>query len=157
MNAERLCRAFLILALIGGSFAMVAHAEDMAIDLSGAGAAGQWVFSDANGRIANGELVLDGRVTPAKAFFLPYEWGDVTLRAKFLVEPQSHGVLACGFVVRAADAWNYYYVHYDKGQAILCRSDKNESWNEITRVSGLDKPAGTWHDGMLECLSLIHI
>jgi BNR repeat-like domain/3-keto-disaccharide hydrolase len=129
-----------------------ASAQDMAIDLSGPDAAKQWAFSDDNARIADGELVLDGRVTATKAFFTPYEWGDVTLKARFLVEPQSHGVLACGFVVRAKDAFHYYYVHYDKGQAILCRSDNNEGWNEIKRVGRLEKPAGSWHEGQLQCV-----
>ncbi len=131
------------------SFA-VAEAQDMAIDLSAPDAAKQWRFSDANATIANGELVLDGRATSTKAFFLPYEWTDVTLKAKFLVDP-GQGVLACGFVVRAVDGSNHYYVHYDKGQAILCRSDKAKSWHEIKRVSNLDKPAGNWHEGVLQC------
>ena len=28
-----------------------------------------------------------------------------------------------------------------------CASDANQSWNEIKRVGGLDKPAGQWHEG----------
>ena len=138
--------AFLLLAVAVWLFPSRARAQEMAVEP----AAEQWVFSDDNGRIEGGELVLDGRVAATKAFFKPYEWADVTLRAKFLVEP-GQGVLACGFVVRATDGEHYYYVHYDKGQAILCRSDKAKSWNEIKRVSGLDKPAGQWHEGQLEC------
>ena len=45
-------------------------------------------------------------------------------------------------MVRAEDGSHYYYVHYDRAQAILCRSDKDVSWNEIKRVGKLDKPAG---------------
>jgi photosystem II stability/assembly factor-like uncharacterized protein len=95
-------------------------------------------------------LLLDGRQEMSRAIFLPFEWDGVTLRAKFLVEPAEHGVLACGFVVRAQDAQTSYYVHFDRGQAILVRSDANQSWNEIKRVGGLDKPAGTWHTGELQ-------
>ena len=73
------------------------------------------------------ELILDGRAQMSRAFFLPMEWEDVTLRAKFLVEPAEKGVLACGFVVRAQDAVTYYYVHFDRAQAILVRSDENVS------------------------------
>ncbi len=104
---------------------------------------------DPTASIANGELVLDGRKAPSRAVFLPWEWGDVTLRASFYVEPAAEGVLACGFMVRLADASTYYYVHFDRAQAILVRSDIEQSWNEIRRASGLDKPAGAWHTGEL--------
>ena len=50
-----------------------------------------------------------------------YEWEDVSVRARFLVEPASEGVLACGFMVRVADTATYYYVHFDRAQAILVR------------------------------------
>jgi hypothetical protein len=131
--------------------ALPALGADLTVDLSGADAAENWAFSDGNGRIEKGELILDGRIAATKAYYLPLEWEDVSLKAKFMVEP-GNGVLACGFVVRAADGLHYYYVHYDKGQAILCRSDKGKSWNEIKRVSNLDKPAGQWHTGELQCV-----
>ena len=73
------------------------------------------------------------------------------LEAKFKVDPQKSGVLACGFMVRAADATTFYYVHFDRSQAILVRSGDTGSWNEIKRVGYLDKPAGRWHLGQLEC------
>ncbi len=69
-----------------------------------------------------------------------------------LVEPESEGVLACGFIVRATDTATYYYVHFDRTQAILVRSDADNSWNELQRVGSLTKPAGQWHEGRLECL-----
>ncbi|MCP4644822.1 MAG: DUF1080 domain-containing protein [bacterium] len=128
--------------------AIPATGQDMPIDLS---ASSQWKFQDERAAIRDGELVLDGRDVTTKAVFMPYEWADVTLQAKFMVEP-SQGVMACGFVVRASDAYNAYYVHYDKGQAILCRSTKEKEWNEIKRVKDLDKPAGEWHEGKLECV-----
>ncbi len=107
---------------------------------------------DDTAAVHDGELVLDGRQQMSRAIFEPMVWDDVTLRAKFLVEPADEGVLACGFVVRAEDAATYYYVHYDRGQAILCRSDPSVSWSEIKRTSGLNKPAGEWHDGELQCI-----
>jgi hypothetical protein len=53
---------------------------------------------------------------------------------------------------RVANAQTYYYVHYDRSQAILCRSSPERSWQEIKRMSNLDKPAGQWHEGKVECL-----
>jgi len=126
-----------------------ARAEELAIDLSAEGAAEKWVFLDKTASIGNGELVLDGRRKASRAFFKPLVWEDVTLRARFMVEPAEDGVLACGFVVRAADAATYYYVHFDRTQAILVRSDSGKSWNEIKRVGNLDKPAGEWHTAEL--------
>jgi len=121
------------------------------LDLGDPATASQWLFLDSNGRIEGDELVLDGRQAMCKAFFLPLTWKDATLEAKFLVEPADKGVLACGFMVRAVDGARSYYVHFDRGQAILCRSDEDRSWIEIKRVSGLRKPAGQWHTGVLEC------
>ena len=138
-----------VLAVMAGILRQVAAAEELAIDLSAPGAAGQWVFLDKTASSSGGELVLDGRQQMSRAFFTPLQWEDVTLRAKFLVEPAERGVLACGFVVRAVDARTCYYVHFDRGQAILVRSDQSQSWNEIRRAGGLDKPAGTWHTGEL--------
>jgi hypothetical protein len=152
MKVMRRIRPLLSFLLMGTIYSATTFAADHAIDLSGADAVADWTFYDDKARIEKGELVLDGRLAPTKAYYLPLEWADVSLKAKFLVEPQNNGVLACGFVVRAADAFHYYYVHYDKGQAILCRSDKGQSWIEITRVGSLDKPAGNWHEGELQCI-----
>ena len=139
---------FAVLAGIGETAGSAA--DEMSIDLAATDAVGQWKFLENTAAIQGGELVLDGRQETSCAVFLPFEWDDVTLRAKFLVEPADQGVLACGFVVRAQDAQTYYYVHFDRGQAILVRSDASQSWNEIKRVGGLDKPAGTWHTGELQ-------
>lgn len=125
-------------------------AEELAIDLSAVDAVDRWVFPESSAMIQDGELVLDGRQAMSRAFFQPMEWSDVRLRAKFLVEPGGSGVLACGFIVRAADADSYYYVHFDRNQAILVRSDSGASWNEIKRAGGLNKPAGEWHEGELQ-------
>ena len=95
-------------------------------------------------------MVLDGRVQQSRAVYLPWEWQDVALEAKFLVEPADHGVLACGFMVRTQDADTCYCVHFDRAQAILVRSSAENSWNEIKRAGGLVKPAGQWHVGRLE-------
>ena len=99
----------------------------------------------------SGELILDGRNDLARAFYLPLEWpGDLKLSAEFMVEPQDSGVLACGWIIGAKDSSDYYYVHFDRGQAILCRSTVDKSWEEIKRVSNLDKPAGAWHSASFE-------
>lgn len=114
----------------------------MKVDLESPQAAAQWVFSAETVAIRGGELVLDGRQEMCRAFFTPWQFTDVALEAKFLVEPGEAGVLACGFIVRVPDASSYYYVHFDRAQAILVRADVNQTWNEIKRVGGLDKPAG---------------
>ena len=132
--------------------AAAAQAPELAIDLSATSAAEEWFFADDTAAIRDGELVCDGRERISRAFYLPYEWEDVSVRARFLVEPASEGVLACGFMVRVADASTYYYVHFDRAQAILVRSDRDVSWNELRRVSNLEKPAGQWHEGRLECV-----
>lgn len=140
------------ITMLPGALCSPALAQELGLTLAGPGAEDAWVFSDENARLHDGELVLDGRSEITKAVFEPVTWSDVTLKAKFMVEPQDHGVLACGFMVRVADGFTYYYVHYDKGQAILCRSDASKSWNEIKRVSNLDKPAGKWHEGELQSI-----
>ena len=127
--------------------------EEMAIALASRQANEQWAFTSETGVLSDGELVFDGRAQLVSAFFTPYEWEDVSLRASFRVEPQEQGVLACGFVVRAADdASANYYVHFDRDQAILVRADKDNVWNEIKRVGGLNKPAGKWHTAELTCV-----
>lgn len=125
--------------------------DEVRIELSSPSAASQWAFPDKTSRIENSELIFDGLRHLASGFYIPHEYEDVTLQAKFLVEPEKGGVLACGFIFRAVDARNYYYVHFDKNQAILVRHSNESGWHEIKRVSGLDKPAGTWHTGRLEC------
>ena len=139
-----------VLAILAGILRQAGAAGESAIDLSAPGATGQWTFPEKTASIQGDELVLDGREQMSRAFYTPLMWEDVTLRAKFFVEPAERGVLACGFVVRAQDARTYYYVHFDRAQAILVRSDQSQSWNEIRRVGGLDKPAGTWHTGELQ-------
>ena len=141
-----------VLIVLAGISQRVAAEEELAVDLSAPGTSGQWAFLDKTASIQDNELVLDGRKQMSRAFFTPFEWKDAALRAEFLVEPAERGVLACGFVVRAVDARTYYYVHFDRGQAILVRSDQSESWNEIRRVGGLDKPAGIWHTGELHAI-----
>ena len=61
-----------------------------------------WFLEDA-AAIENGELVLDGRKSKSSAYYKTDEWSNVTLSAEFKVDPQSNGVLACGFVVRTSD------------------------------------------------------
>ncbi len=126
-------------------------ADEWAVDLQDKDSSSDWLFLDPTARIENGELICDGRQKISRAVYLPREWGDVTLTAKFLVEPQEQGVLACGFMVRTVDGSTFYYVHFDRGQAILVRHSQGNEWTEIKRVSDLDKPAGKWHEGRLEC------
>jgi len=50
-----------VLAVLAGISQQVAAEEELAIDLSAPGAAGQWVFLEKTASISGGELVLDGR------------------------------------------------------------------------------------------------
>jgi len=143
-------RASAVIAALG-SLILLGSAAPLRLDLAESGAADRWVFVSDTARIAGGELVMDGRRARSDAFFAPQVWSDVALRAKFLVEPAAEGVLACGFVARAKDARTFYAVHFDRAQAILYRSTPDDPWIEIKRVSGLEKPAGQWHEGILEC------
>lgn len=111
----------------------------------------EWILLTPAAEVGNGELILNGRDKQAMAIYKPRQWSDVSLSASFLVEDESTGVLACGFVVRASNDSTFYYVHFDRTQAILVRSDRDISWNEIHRSSGLSKPAGKWHSAKLEC------
>ena len=128
------------------------QSPELAIDLHAKDAGKQWFYAEDSAIVRDGELICDGRKKMSRAFFLPCRWDDVRLRASFLVEPAKTGVLACGFVIRASDAATYYYVHFDRMQAILVRSDNNVSWNELKRVGGLNRPAGQWHEAILECV-----
>jgi len=126
-------------------------AEEISLDLSTPQSASQWTLSDKTSRIENGELLFDGRKRLTSAFYTTSEYADVSLSAEFFVEPQAEGVLACGFILRALDGRNYYYVHFDKTQAILVRHSDESGWHEIKRLSNLDKPAGTWHSAQVVC------
>jgi hypothetical protein len=141
---------FAALLQFGGLVIASQPVEQLTIDLNAANAAADWKFLDKSATLKDGELILDGRQKMSRAVYLPTEWNDVTLKAKFHVEPQPNGVLACGFIVRAADASTYYYVHFDRQSAILVRYSSGQEWNEIKRV-GVSKPAGEWHDAELQC------
>lgn len=127
-------------------------ADELVVDLQAQDASKDWLFLDKTAPIKDGELVFDGRQKISRAVYTPQEWSDVTLRAKFLVEPQAEGVLACGFMVRAVDGSSYYYVHFDRASAVLVRYSQGREWNEIKRVSVSDRSPGQWHEAQLECL-----
>lgn len=92
-----------------------ASGDDLRVDLTSPSAAQQWVFKGQGAKIADGELVFDGRKQLCAGFFLPHEFRDVVVKAKFRVEPQAQGVLACGFMVRVADGKDYITVCEDAG------------------------------------------
>lgn len=132
-------------------FAGSGLATETSLDLNSPEAPAHWSFPDKTSRIENGELLLDGLKRLTSAFYTPHEYADVSLNAEFFVEPGNQGVLACGFILRAVDGRNYYYVHFDKNQAILVRHSNESGWHEIQRASNLDKPAGKWHSARVEC------
>jgi len=126
-------------------------ATETVVKFDGPDAEKQWKFTEKTGSIQNGELVFDGMEGISKGFYLPLEWDDVKLSAKFMVEPgPDNKVLACGFIVRAINASCYYYVHFDRRSAILVRFDETSEWMEITRVAVPNREAGKWYDASLE-------
>ena len=62
---------------------LVLVAEELQVDLAVQDAARDWLLLDKSARIENGELVLDGRQKISRAVYLPREWSDVVLTAKF--------------------------------------------------------------------------
>lgn len=143
---EFLCTVLFLVAL-GKS----CSGEELVLNLNDRRQASDWKFLDNTAELKDGELLLDGRTKISRAVYLPKEWGEVTVSASFLVDEQPDGVLACGFMIRAQDERTYYYVHFDRAQAILVRSSPDNGWIEIARKSQLDKPAGKWHQGKIRC------
>ncbi len=139
-------------AAIGGmlTFAAIAQAdqETIHVDLAAVNAADQWHFSDQRATIADGALRLDGRSSPTYAFLQSPAFGDVSLSAKYRVEADA-GVQAIGLVIGSTDSVNFHYVHFDKGSAILCRSDNDKEWNELERSHASHQP-GQWYDVKVE-------
>ena len=134
-------------------FPSLLFADETVVPLDDPDAAKQWKFTEKTGSLQNGELVFDGMNGISKGFYLPLEWNDVTLSAKFMVEPgPSDKVLVCGFIVRAVNASRYYYAHLSPGRrsAILVRSGEGNEWTEITRVDVPNLETGKWHDAALE-------
>jgi len=142
---------FLFAVTAFGQVPALLVADELVVDLQAQDASKDWLFIDKTVAIKDGELVFDGRQKISRAIYLAQEWSDVTLRAKFLVEPQAEGVLACGFIIRAVDGSSYYYVHFDRTSAILVRHSQGNEWNEIKRVSISDRPTGQWHEAQVEC------
>lgn len=129
-------------------------AETCELDLAAESAVEQWAFlPPETASISEQELTLDGRAQMSTAFYKPVVVGDAKISAKFRVEDQAEGVLACGFVFGAVDSLTFHYVHFDRGQAILVRSTPDAKWTELQRVSGLHKPAGQWHSAEINCHS----
>jgi pimeloyl-ACP methyl ester carboxylesterase len=118
------------------------------IDLRAAAALEQWHVTDKRASADNGELRLDGRQTPCRAFLKTPAFGDVALAASYLVE-DSAGVMAVGFVIGSTDSATSTYVHYDANGAILCRGDADKPWQEIRRTGKKHKP-GTWYAARVE-------
>ena len=96
--------------------------------------------------IRDGELVCDGRERISRAFYLPCEWADVSVRAKFLGRAGSRGRAGLRLHgARVADAANDYYVDFDRTQAILVRVRSAMSrGRSYAGAGGLEKPAGQW-------------
>ena len=131
---------------LSAAIARAAEPETVKVDLAAAGS--PWHFSDDRASIVSGELRLDATSSPTYAFFKGPAFGDVSLSAKFMVEPHS-GVKAVGFVIGSTDSVTFQYVHYDANSAILCLSDVNEEWREIKRASKPHEP-GKWYSAKLE-------
>ena len=154
MSIKYLAKYIIAAAILNVSAMLMAGEAKETIRITPSAASkSEWMLLTPAAKVADGELVLDGRDKQAMAIYKPRQWSDVSLSARFLVEDEDTGVLACGFVVRASDDKTFYYVHFDRTQAILVRSDPDIGWNEIRRSTGLSKPAGKWHFAKLECIA----
>jgi len=121
------------------------------IDLAGKEAQSQWIFDQPGStKIESGELILDGRKQLSRAYYLPVLMSDGEVTARLRVEDQPEGVLAFGMIFGATETRRYHYVHFDRNQAILVECTPDQSWKEIQRISGLTKPAGTWHTAQVK-------
>ncbi len=148
----RFCGMLAIFGCVGLWASGSDAAEPYQVDLGAQNAAEQWTFlTPKTASISHQELILDGRSQISTAFLKPVIVGDAKISAKFRVEDQAEGVLACGFVFGAVDSRTFHYVHFDRGQAILVRSIPDVNWTEIQRVSGLNKPTGQWHSAEIDC------
>ncbi len=153
MNTES-AKQMLFQSLIGTILVLtlseLAQAEPrvLRVEFAAPDAAEQWSFTDERATIANGALQLDGSESPTYAFLKAPAFGDVTLSAKFQVEPHQ-GVHAVGFVIGSTDSLHYHYVHFDKQSAILCRSDVESEWHELGRSPAHHEP-GPWYKARLE-------
>lgn len=152
----RFCGMLAVLGCVGAWASGSNAAESYEVDLGAEDTVKQWAFlTPKTASVSQQGLVLDGRTQMSTAFLKPVIVGDAKVTAKFRVEDQAEGVLACGFVFGAVDSLNFHYVHFDRGQAILARSTPDSAWTEIRRVSGLNKPAGQWHTAEIDCRNQI--
>ena len=149
-------------------FGVLLPATCLGADLTQTGAAlvASWSFGEGFGRpnapadftllakqasIRDGELTLDGLEQPGVVAFLKEPTvGDMTVTCKVWVEPRGNGVRAFGVLFHSRDSASYQFVHVNRGNAILCWSNKDESWNELARV-GVRRPEGKWLDLRLDC------
>jgi len=154
MNHSRLTpwclsATFLAMCLLCGADRTAEAGETISLDSAEAGS--HWTSTTPRlVSVKNGELILDGRQQFCSAFYTPVQVVNPGVSAEFLVEPNPGGVEACGFILGAADSATFHFVHFDRSQAILGISTRESSWKEIRRVSGLEKPAGKWHQAAFE-------
>ncbi|MBN1346474.1 MAG: hypothetical protein JXQ73_27545, partial [Phycisphaerae bacterium] len=131
-----------------------ADQKTVTADLTSGDAASLWHLTPQRAGIADGALRLDGTdnpaggLAPAMAVLKTPAFADVSLSGQYMVE-QDPGVQAVGLVIGSTDSLNFYYVHYDRSSAILCRSNVDESWDEIKRAAAPHEP-GKWYSARLE-------
>ena len=117
------------------------------------GTLNNWHRTSLLATIRDGMLYLDAlRGDTQVALFRRYEaYTDVHLAVEFKVEPVGTGVRALGLIFGSTDNLTCHYVHIDRRQAILCRSEPGQPWIELARRGGLTKPEGQWYTARVEC------
>ena len=113
--------------------------EELSIDLTAADAAGQWSSWRKRPpfRAASWCWTAARR---CRGRLLPLEWRDVSCGPSSSSNPPTRRA-GLRLVVRARDADTYYYVHFDRGQAILCVPTRPVVERDQTRRRLTSRPA----------------
>ena len=112
-----------------------------------------WVAVSGDWTVADGALEQKSTDGSGFAFCTKGWYGDVRFSAEFQPLPDGDGVKAAILACGSTGSRTFYWGHFDSKnrQVILVRSDRNNSWNEITRKSGLSMPVGEWSRGEIRC------
>ena len=129
-----------------------AEGVSLEVDLEGPEAADRWVLPPKGGAgVTGGELVLDTISRGGVRVFLREPvLSDLILTCKVCIEPKGPGVRAFEVCFHSAGIASHQYVHVNRSAAILCRANRDNSWNELARV-GCRRTEGTWLDVRVEC------
>jgi len=140
------------LVLFGAAPVLAAEDVPLEVDLEGPAAAARWVLPPkSEASVTGGEMVLDTTgLGGVRVFLREPALSDLVLTCKLRVEPKGPGVRAFEVCFHSAGIASHQYVHVNRGAAVLCWANRENSWNELTRVA-CSRTEGTWLDVKVEC------